>query len=488
MKKRTILTALCLILALLTGLTGTLAYLTDTESDVNVMTLGDVKIEQLEYERVTENGAWVSAGEADKYGYTPDKVQPFTQGKPLYPAYFADGVIKWDDRNGSENATGAGSHQQSWGQVNAPGSNQLFDDSVYGALDKFVFVRNTGKADAYVRTWFALEQGSVAAEDFNSVIKTNGDKNHWSWETVAADVVIDGNTYVIAAATYVGPGSNPNGVLPAGEVSYPSLLQVYMLPEATAEDVAAIDGNGNGTYDILVLTQATQTANFPDAGTALDASFGEVSEDSIPWESAEIPNIIYTVAQLKAAAKAGGNYVLGADLLIDGASIGATVSGDMKLDLNNHDITMNSTADGYAIFYVNGGDLTITGEGNVSIADGYATLVWATNSGSVDLYGGNWFESSDDLAAGKDPCEGIYGNKTSVINIYGGTYSWDCNPDVVLNLKNGAGSVITVYGGSFEASPEFIYGKNDDSFLAPGCTLVESTDADGSVWQTVVMK
>ena len=31
---------------------GTLAYLTDTDEDVNVMTLGNVKIDWLEYERV----------------------------------------------------------------------------------------------------------------------------------------------------------------------------------------------------------------------------------------------------------------------------------------------------------------------------------------------------------------------------------------------------------------------------------------------------
>ena len=31
---------------------GTMAYLTDTDEDVNVMTLGNVKIDQLEYERI----------------------------------------------------------------------------------------------------------------------------------------------------------------------------------------------------------------------------------------------------------------------------------------------------------------------------------------------------------------------------------------------------------------------------------------------------
>ena len=253
------------------AITGTIAYLTDTDSEVNTMAMGNVDIEQLEYERVVENGAWVSTGTTDKYGYTPDKLQKFeNNNKPLYPAVFADGGIKWDDRI----PTG---YQQSWGQIGAPGSNQLFDDSVKNAQDKFVFVENTGKSDAYVRTIFAFEQGSVEASDFESIIKTNGDADHWSWADTIPDVVIDNNKYVVAVATYLGPTSNPTGILAPGAVSYPSLLQVYMAPEAENDDVKAIDGNVNGSYDIMVLSQAVQAEGFADAKTALEAGFGETT-------------------------------------------------------------------------------------------------------------------------------------------------------------------------------------------------------------------
>ena len=54
---------------------GTLAYLTDTDEDVNVMTLGQVKIDQLEYERVDVESA---DDKAD--------VQEFHDNKPLLPA------------------------------------------------------------------------------------------------------------------------------------------------------------------------------------------------------------------------------------------------------------------------------------------------------------------------------------------------------------------------------------------------------------------
>lgn len=52
--KKVIAWLLVLALTATISIGATLAYLTDTEEDVNVMTLGKVKIEQLEYERVDE--------------------------------------------------------------------------------------------------------------------------------------------------------------------------------------------------------------------------------------------------------------------------------------------------------------------------------------------------------------------------------------------------------------------------------------------------
>jgi hypothetical protein len=279
MKKRII--TISLVIALLaTCFAGTYAYLMDTDEVKNTMTLGSVEINQTEWERVVVDGNWVLTGETDKYGYTPEKLQPFTQDKPLNPAVFPVDGIKYDDR--ATNGNG-GKHQQSWGQIGAPGSSKLFDDSVKNVIDKFVFVTNTGKNDAYVRTIVALEQGSVEANNFENIVMTNSDYNssegpgHWEREVAATDVVIGGTKYVILVFTYCGPNSNPTGILAPGAATYPSLLQVYMKPEATNEDVAAIDGNANGKYDILVLSQAVQAAGFADAATALDTAFGDVT-------------------------------------------------------------------------------------------------------------------------------------------------------------------------------------------------------------------
>lgn len=405
-------TALVLVAALSIG--GTVAYLQDDDSAVNVMTLGNVKIEQLEYERVVENGAWVAAAALDKYGYTPDVLQeftgnaPFEEKKPLYPAVFTDGAIKWDDRNGSQEASGIGSHQQSWGQVGASGSNQLFDDSVKNTIDKFVFVKNIGKSDAYVRTWIAFEQGAVVKDDFKNVIMTNADKDHWSWPNAwTYDVEIDGNEYVVTCATYMGPSSNPTGVLAPGTVSYPSLLQVYMRPEAGNEEVEAIDGNKNGTYDILVFSQAVQAEGFADAKTALDAAFGtehpwgngpiQFPGDPAPAnEKVEYNGAVYdTIYDAVAAANANGG---GTITLKGSAALNKPVEITSNITLQG-DTAQYTRADGYTgtMFTVKaGGTLTtenLTLDGSGATATG--NLIATEGNGSIVLNAGSVLKNNN---------------------------------------------------------------------------------------------
>ena len=103
------------------AIAGTVAYLQDTESDVNVMTLGNVDIEQIEQER-DANGTLVD----------------FSQAKPAYPAV---GSIEWDTDLLTVNGVGY----------------KVFDDGLKNVVDKIVTVNNTGKSDAYVRTVVAIE-------------------------------------------------------------------------------------------------------------------------------------------------------------------------------------------------------------------------------------------------------------------------------------------------------------------------------------------
>ncbi len=278
--KKYLVIALSFVLGAAIAVGGTVAYLTNQEGIKNVMTLGNVNIEQLEYERVVDdNGNWTTSTTQDRYTYYPDLLQVFTQNKPLYPAVYRDGRVKWDDRNGSEAPSGAGSHQQSWAEVGASGSNQLFDDSVKNVQDKFVFVKNTGNTDAYVRTIFAFEAGTMTVRDVaeDHKLHTNINDNHWTAiEWVNDYVTVDGVRYVVGSVVYKGPTSNPTGILAPGKISYPSLLQVFLDPTTTNEDCASFGAE----YDILVLSQAVQAAGFDNATEALNEAYGVVDADN----------------------------------------------------------------------------------------------------------------------------------------------------------------------------------------------------------------
>ena len=228
---------------------GTVAYLQDDDSAVNVMTLGEVKIDQLEYERIQKADGTYEMVTSAKYG-EGYKLQEFTDDKPLYPAV---GTI-----------TG-------WGKLvpfdqldNGASGGQKVLDGINNVQDKFVLVKNTGKTDAYVRTFIALEYGSNT-KDIIGI--SRGD--FWKWNSLGI-IEVDGNNYDVFEAIYQGSSTRHlNGVLPAGEYTYNSLGQIYLSNEATNEDCANLDGNGNGKYDILVCSQAVQVAGFEDAEQAV---------------------------------------------------------------------------------------------------------------------------------------------------------------------------------------------------------------------------
>ena len=240
--KKKVLAGTSLALVASVAVAGTIAYLTDTDSDVNVMTLGNVDIEQIEQER-------------DATGALTD----FTQAKPLYPAYYEDDSIPWDD-----SANWVIPDEQAWKVV----------EENENVIDKFVTVKNTGKSDAYVRTVFAFEAGTLKNTEFIHIVTnaTNVPDEIDSWDWLDETVTIDGINYELAVATY-------KKALAPGETSIPSLKQVYLDKKATNEYCASF----GDTYDILVVSQAVQTAGFSDAETALNEAFGEITATNHPW-------------------------------------------------------------------------------------------------------------------------------------------------------------------------------------------------------------
>ncbi|MBQ8381718.1 MAG: hypothetical protein IJX47_00770 [Clostridia bacterium] len=289
--KKKILVVLSLLLIAAMAITGTVAYLTDEESDVNVMTVGNVSIKQHEYERaVDENGNYISADDTDDYGYTPDELKEFEQDKPIVPAVYD--TIMWDDRNGSQDASGEQSHQQSWGQVGAPGSNQLFDADMGNVIDKFVFVENDGKSDAYYRTIIAIECPEGLNPDLIH-LNVNGN-SRFTWSDIGY-ITLDGVQYFLKVAQY-------NEVLTPGEVSRPSLLQVFLDKEATNDDMALFGEK----MEILVVSQAVQADGWADkdgsgtaADDALNTAFYPVTTGTHPWvDSVTVSDTDVTVSKI----------------------------------------------------------------------------------------------------------------------------------------------------------------------------------------------
>ena len=141
--KKKVLTTLSIVLILGLAAMGILAYLTSTDSDVNVMTLGNVAIDQIEQQENAETG----------------ELEPFEQEKELYPGT---------------------------------------------SVSKIVTVENTGKSDCYFRTLIAFEDVS-GSETFGIEFPISENGYRWSWGAPEAIIEIDGVTYQVYEALYTKP-------------------------------------------------------------------------------------------------------------------------------------------------------------------------------------------------------------------------------------------------------------------------------------------
>ena len=504
-------TAYVLVAALAIG--GTIAYLQDSDSDVNVMTLGNVSIAQHEYERVVDaNGDYEKITVTKNDGTTVEsyKIQEFTQAKPLYPATgtitgWDSTSVRWEQLADYTKARG--------GQAPFAGLNNV--------QDKFVVVENTGKTDAYVRTLIALEYGSNT-KDIIGI--STGD--FWTWNGIGI-IEVDGNNYYLFEAIYKGSDTrHVGGILPAGEFTYNSLGQVYLANEATNEDVEALDGNDNGTYDILVFSQAVQTAGFENAEVALDAAFGDITVASHPWSdnAPVIRDVVGSYADISAAKGTSGEYYLSDDLTADNI-IYFGEGTENVLDLNGKTVTAGNKNQ-FVFGMQNGGTLTIEGEGVVDCGKGFmaskggaeivvnggtynATVTTtlngmafhslAQNNAKIVINGGTFTSNVDDAGI-------VMATSNARVEINGGFFenTVDKTPDLLhIGTNKNNTNRIVITGGTFvnynpledkmcytgewpEAGEEAFGGP---WILIPGdYTVVSETQANGDVWYTVVAK
>ena len=360
--KRILLTTLAMVLVAALSIAGTVAYLTSKDEDINVMTMPGIEIAQHEYERVQNADGTYEMVTSAKYG-EGYKLQPFTQDKPLYP--MTGSITGWGTIVPFDQIEGAS------------GSQAVFA-GVENVQDKFVLVENTGKSEAYVRTIIALEYGSNK-KDIIGI--STGD--FWQWNEIGY-AEIDGNTYYLFEAIYAGSDTrHVGGVLPAGEFTYNSLAQIYLDSEADNEDLEALDGNNNGKYDILVFSQATQTAGFANAETALDAAFGDITTTNHPWADGHVAHSSVDNSEDFAAAVTADKKTivvnLEGDVTYDVAAwdkntMGSENTETIVINGNGHTITFNQKDSDWNNVTTNGAKLVIN-NANIT-SSGYNNGPW----------------------------------------------------------------------------------------------------------------
>lgn len=242
MKKKIFAIAFAAILAV-TAITGaSLAYLQDTDTEDNVFTVGNVEIDL--YEEFDEDLAH------------------------LLPAVY-------------------------------DAENKVYNN----AIEKEVFVANTGKDYAYVRVHIAIPSilddaqpnfdASQNKLHFNFDIE-NVVEGKWNWSKTT-----DGNNYPKSADEWNAYKTTINGVeynvyvvtyetaLKKDKATESAMNQVYLDPMATNEVIAEINETLVDGWHIYVAAEGVQAAGFKDAYHALNTAFGVPSDSYvINWTAA----------------------------------------------------------------------------------------------------------------------------------------------------------------------------------------------------------
>ena len=457
--KKIIAGAAAVALTATVSIGATLAYLTDTDEDVNVMTLGDVYIDQIEQERVDDNAAQT-------------ELKDFEQNKPLLPAVYPKDK-DWIDWAPADEWVVPG--DQAW---------KVVQDNT-NVIDKFVTVKNTGKSDAYIRTIFAFEWD--AAEDYIHLVtnSTNITKGAtWEWKFLDGLAEIDGSKYMIGVATYTAP-------VKPGATTIPSLKQVYMGKEATNEYCEKF----GDTYDILVFSQAVQTEGFDSIiegpAAALNEAFGKVALDSNPWINKQSSFAPASKGVIPALAE-GGKVTLSKDVTVtdEAAASKNVITKDTVLNFGSNTVTLDipgATAD-----TENWIGVEVLG-GNVVFDAANGGITTSANSDLFCSYvrNGATLTINDGTYIGGGSCVQVR-EGTLIVN---GGYFEVSNPEAdyryVLNCtdanyKAGTASII-VKGGSFlnwNPADNAAEGAGTN-FLAAGYTVVEEAVANGTLYTVV---
>lgn len=245
MKKKIIAICLVAIIAVTAIAGASIAYLTDTDSQINVMTVGNVAIELNEWMR-NEDGS-------DLVEYKdPDLILPAV-------IYDADGKVtsEWGADAYAEDTT------KQYTVEGLDDSFQMYDkDRMRNAIDKIVTVTNTGKNNAFVRTLILIE-------DPDKTVIPNLEMMYDSTLTpnMVGYVTVNQIQYYAIEFVYAD-------VVEPDETTLPSAMAFWVNPAVDNGDIPA-------DFDILAYAQAVQADGFNGAQEALDVAFGVVNEENL---------------------------------------------------------------------------------------------------------------------------------------------------------------------------------------------------------------
>ena len=169
---------------------------------------------------------------------------------------------------------------------------------------------------------------------------------------------------------------------------------------------------------------------------------------------------VTTFDGLKAAIDEGGDITLGNDITVKEA---LKIEAETVLNLNGFTLTLNMPDyNNYAI--VVKADLTINGEGTVTVNAPFGIGTSTSFEGALTINGGAFVQTGD--------ASYLFGAFGGHVEINGGTFS---APYCVLNCFDGYGATAEITGGTFET------GENGCSIMGNGITVADDVEI-GDLW------
>ncbi len=359
----------------------------------------------------------------------------------------------------------------------------------------------TQKSETYVNT-FTYGDINITLEETDTTLDGDGDAHTNLYkmlpgETITKDPIVTVKADSEACWLYVKLEKSENFdqfmtyEMADGWTQLPGYDDVwYMKLDATATDTeyAVIKDNTVTVKPEVTkpMLNALTEETLPSLTVTAYAVQYSATQDALKTAEAawkQVPQEVATAAELKEALANGGTVTLTENIQVEEQLI---ISENTTLDLNGKKIEATtalwdaSTAT-YSVICVNGGELTINGNGVVKGLDNdsYAIDVW--NGGKLTINGGEFVGNVHSVYVADGELT-VNGGRFAVVQPYSGAQPYQFTLNCLdANYRNGTAS-ITVNGGtffSFNPADCEAEGAGTD-FTAAGTTVTQDGD-----WYTV---